>query len=118
MDELTPPECFAEEWTRYLANHGHRAVRQSESSILLSRDARGLRYRWLLRSEDADSVLLSDADRKCIRRQSRLAQRAGEKCFLVVRFGHPGGKAVIMPAAHAGTLRRLSAEVGGIPWEY
>jgi hypothetical protein len=35
----------------------------------------------------------------------------------VVKFGHPGGKAVIVPAAHAQHLRRLDAAKGGIPWE-
>jgi hypothetical protein len=118
MNEWSPLDCLTEEWTCYLENHGHRVVRQSESSILLSRDRQGLRYRWLLRCEEADSVLLSGGDRKCIRRQNRLARHAGEKCFLVVKFGRRGGKAVIVPAAQAGTLRRLSANVGGIPWEY
>ena len=82
-----------------------------------SRDESGQRYRWLLRSEMGDSVLLSVAERKELRKQRRLARKAGEQCFLVLRFGNLAGRAVALPVARACKMKRVSANMGGIPWD-
>ena len=118
MDEYSPLECFLREWTCYLEQHGHQ-VRQhpGQPDVVLSVNGRRTRYRWLIRCTEDDSLLLTAARRKEIRRQNRLARNAGEQCFLVVKFGHPGGHAVVVPAGQAIRLRGLSAEKGGIPWD-
>jgi hypothetical protein len=114
-----PPECFTREWTCYLELHGHDVVAHpGNSATLFSCDKRGQRYRWLLRCEQSDSILLSPTERKEIRGQNRSARKFGESCFLVVSFGHPGGKVIAVPAAQASAMRRLSAEAGGIPWDF
>ena len=118
MEQYSPLGCFLKEWTCYLELHGH-GVKANESAmgILVSQDRQGNRYRWLLRCQAGESLLLSLRDRRILRCQVRLARKSREKCFLVVKFGHPGGKAVIVPAAQAQHLRRLDAAKGGIPWE-
>jgi hypothetical protein len=117
MEPYSPLGCFVKEWTCYLEMHGHGVkANRNAADILVSQDRRGNRYRWSLRCEADDSFLLSPVDRRVLRSQVRLARRSREKCFLVVKFGHPGGKAVIVPAAQAQHLRRLDAAKGGIPW--
>ena len=118
MEQYSPLGCFLKEWTCYLELHGHDVKAcKSPADILVSQDRRGNRYRWLLRCEAGDSLLMSPEDRRILRCQVRLARKSREKCFLVVKFGHPGGKAVIVPAAEAQHLRRLDAATGGISWE-
>jgi len=111
--------CFAREWAGYLEKHGHR-VRQLSNSpeMLISRNGQGIRYRWLIRCVEGGSILLTVVDRKGIRRQMRLAQKYKELCFLVVKFGHPDGKAIVLPAAVAIKIKRLTSDRGGIPWDY
>jgi hypothetical protein len=114
----SPLSCFAEEWVCYLEAHGHCVTRPpDETDLVLSHDQHGRRYRWLLRCEDDDSMLVSVADRRILRCQVRLARRAGERCYLAVKFGHPAGKAVVLPAKQARHLTRLHSNMGGIPWE-
>ena len=118
MESHSPLGCFTQEWTCYLEMHGHEAkANRNVADVLVSQDRQGDRYRWLLRCEASDSLMLSPEDRRDLRCQVRLARKSREKCFLVVKFGHPGGKAVIVPAAQAQHLRRLDAAKGGIPWE-
>jgi hypothetical protein len=118
MEPYSPLGCFEKEWTCYLELHGHgMKANRNAADILVSQDRQGNRYRWLLRCEPSDSLLLSSEDRRDLRCQVRLARKSREKCFLVVKFGHPGGKAVIVPAAQAQHLRRLEGAKGGIPWE-
>jgi len=110
--------CFEREWVWYLENHGHRVLkRRPGSGVVKSKDKNGQRYRWLLRSDAGDSVLLSVAERKELRRQRRLAQKAGERCFLVLRFGNLTGRAVALPVSRACKMKRVSANMGGIPWD-
>lgn len=118
MGQSLPTACFEREWVWYLENHGHRVLkRRPGSGVVKSRDEHGQRYRWILRSETGDSVLLSVAERKELRRQRRLAKKACERCFLVVRFGHLAGRAVALPVARACKMKRVSANMGGIPWD-
>jgi len=118
MEQCSPLGCFLKEWTCYLELHGHGVkAKESAMGILVSQDRRGNRYRWSLRCEAGDSLLMLPEDRRKVRCQVRLARKNREKCFLVVKFGYPGGKAVIVPAAQAQHLRRLDAAKGGIPWE-
>ena len=118
MGQSLPTVCFEREWAWYLMTHGHRVLkRRPGRGVVKSRDESGKRYRWLLRSEAGDSVLLSVAERKELRRQGRLARTAGERCFLVVKFGHLPGRAVAMPVARACKMKRVSANMGGIPWD-
>ena len=114
-----PTDRFEREWAWYLEIHGHRVTRRRPraSGVVRSRGKRGHRYRWLLRSEAGDSVLLSAAARKELRRQHRLARKAGEQCFLVLKFGYPVGRAVALPAAQACRMRRVCADKGGVPWD-
>ena len=82
----------------------------------MSVDREGHGYRWLLRCADGDVFMLQVRDRRTVRAQARLARRAGQRCFVVVKFGHPGGSAVVVPAAKAMRNGCLSAERAGIPW--
>ena len=118
MAESLPLGGFVDEWICYLEQHGHQVEWLGHTTdVLVSRNGRGKRYRWLLRCVEGDSVLLTSPDRKDIRCQVRLALNAGEQCFLVVKFGYPGGKAVIMAAAEAIKAKRLTRDKGGIPWD-
>ena len=118
MDKHLRLRRFSEEWGRYLRQHGHLLAEGSEGSeIVVSRNGRGRRFRWLLRATDNDSILLGPAYRKTIRRQARLARRAGERCFLVVTFWHPESKVLVMPALEAVKAKRIRSNRGGIPWE-
>ena len=119
MDLCFPLGFFAKEWTCYLELHNHTVRPDCDApGVLRSKDHHRVKYRWLLRCESSDSLLLSPEDRRVLRCQVRLVRRSREKCFLVVKFGHPGGKAVIVPVAQAQHLRRLDAAKGGIPWEF
>ena len=118
MEQYSPLGYFVKEWTCYLELHGHGVkANRNAAGILVSQDRQGNRYRWLLWCEAGDSLLMSPEDRRELRCQVRLARKSRERCFLVVKFGHPGGQAVIVPAAQAQHLRRLDAAKGGIPWE-
>lgn len=118
MDKATPAEYFSREWICYLEQHGHHVGQGSAGpDVLVSRNGRGRGYRWLLRCTDADSILLTDADRKEMRRQIRLARNARQQCFVATKFGHPGGKALVMPAVEATAARRIRSDRGSVPWE-
>ena len=118
MEQYSPLGCFGKEWTCYLELHNHTVHPGRDApSVLRSQNHHGVKYRWLLRCEAGNSLLMSPEDRRDLRCQVRLARKNREKCFLVVKFGHPGGKAVIVPAVQAQHLKRLDAAKGGIPWE-
>jgi hypothetical protein len=119
MGSELPSDRFRREWASYLESHGHRVTQGLEEgpAEVQSQDGRGRQYRWLVRSEAGDSVLLGAAERKQLRRQMRLARRARERCFLVVKFGSPVGRVVALPAAQALRRKRVSAATGGIPWD-
>ena len=117
MDEFSPVACLVKEWAGYLEQHGHQVEKPTDAPrMLLSRNGRGRRYRWLLRCVEGDSVLLTVVDRKRICRQLRLAQISGETVYMVIKFEEPSGKVLIVPAAEAGKVKRLSSDKGGIPW--
>jgi len=110
--------CFAREWAHYLQHHGHRLSRPDDArGTLRSVNGQRQRYRWVLLTAEEDSLLLSDPQRKHIRSQARLARRARERCYVVVKFGHPGGKALAVPAEQALAMRRLRSDWAGIPWD-
>jgi hypothetical protein len=67
---------------------------------------------------ESDSILLTLPQRKAIRTQARLAKRARQQCFVAVKFGHPGGTAIVVPAGEAIRARRLSSSKGAIPWDW
>lgn len=117
MDQYSPAACLVKEWARYLEQHGHQVKTPINApAMLLSLNGRGRRYRWLLRCVEDDSVLLTVVDRKRICRQLRLAQISGETVYMVVKFKEPSGKVLVVPAAEAVKVKRLSSDKGGIPW--
>ena len=118
MDEHSPLFFFAEEWAGYLEQHGHQVHRiPFYPDIMRSLNGQGKRFRWYLLCVEGDSILLTAQHRKELRRQLRLAQNFQEQCFLVVKFGHPGGKAVVIPNTMAIKVKRLTSDTGGIPWD-
>ena len=118
MRRTLPLRRFLEEWVEYLERHGHTVSRDEQRlNVLVSCNGRGLLYRWLLRHSTGDSILLTVSDRKDMRRQVRLAHRAGETAYLVAKFEEPDGKVLVMPAEEAVALRRLSSDKGGVPWD-
>jgi len=118
MDESSPLSCFAEEWAGYLEQHGHRVYRVPFfPDIMTSVNGKEKRFRWFLLCVADESILLTAPHRKELRRQLRIARNFREQCFLVVKFGHPAGKAVVIPTTLAVKLKRLTSETGGIPWE-
>ena len=117
MGENLSLRCLAMEWVGYLEQHGHQVETPINApAMLLSRNGRDRRYRWLLRCVEGDSVLLTVVDRKRICRQLRLAQLSAETVYMVVKFEEPSGKVLIVPAAEALKVKRLSSDKGGIPW--
>ena len=117
MSESLPVGNLIEGWAGYLKQHGHRVEEPAEApGILISRNGRDRRYRWLLRCVEGDSILLTVVDRKRICRQLRMAQISGETAYMVVKFEEPSGKVLVVPAAEAIKVKRLSSDKGGIPW--
>lgn len=118
MNDKTAVRELAEEWNAYLTRHGHTVgVTQTGMNVLTSQNGRGTRYRWILRSTARNSILLTKAERKYIRRQLRLARNAGERAYIVVRFDEPVRKLVVIPATEAFSARRVNSVKGGIPWD-
>lgn len=118
MNHCSWLDCFASEWVCYLEQHGHRVTYLAEwPGTLASVKGRGRRYRWLLKCVEGDSILLTPSCRKDIRTQDRLARRARQECFVVVKFGQPGGSAIVIPAGEAVRARRLDSTKGAIPWD-
>ena len=119
MDERLSLRRLAQEWADYLGQHGHRVKWSSgDRGAYSSRNGRGIRYRWLLRCIEGESILLTGSERRALRREIRLADNAGYRCYLVIRFGQLEGKVIVVPAVEALKTRRLSAEKGGIPWHW
>ena len=117
MDGYAPVDCFMEEWDCYLEQHGHRrTVLSRRPAIVISRNGKGHEYRWLLWCVEGNDVLLAEDQLRAIRAQARLAKTARQQCFVVVKFGHPGGCAVVTPAAQAVKMRFISSDRGAIPW--
>jgi hypothetical protein len=118
MEGCLPLDCFVREWICYLELHGHQ-VRQpaDRPDVLVSLNGKSRGYRWLLRCVEGDSIFLTAPCQKAVRAQARLARRAGQECFVVVKFGHPGGCAVVVPAGEAVKARRLTSGKGAIPWD-
>ena len=118
MDGYLPMDCFMEEWGCYLEHHGHRRKTLSRRpGILVSRNGKGRGYRWLLWCVEGNDVLLRENQLRTIRAQARLAKKARQQCFAVIKFGHPGGSAVATPAAQAVKVRFISSSKGAIPWD-
>jgi hypothetical protein len=118
MDEYLPLECFSMEWACYLEHHGHQVKHISKSpAILVSRNGKRQAYRWLLWCVDGNDVLLVENQLRAIRAQTRLAKKARQQCFVVIKFGHPGGSAVATPAAQAVKVKFISSSRGAIPWD-
>jgi len=118
MERYSPLRGLAEEWAHYLQQHGHQAEKSAcAPELLFSRNGQGRRYRWLLRHIEGDSLRLSPADRKALRRQIRLAHNAGEWVYLVVKFEQPAGTLLVIPATEAVKAKRLGSDKAGIPWD-
>ena len=117
MDKFLSACIFTAEWADYLEQHGHSVERLCRSpEVLVSRKGRAKGYRWLLRCAEGESLLLSPAQRKHLRRQVRVAERVNERAYVVIRFEGTATKVVVMPAGEAIRARRLSCDRGAIPW--
>ena len=109
---------MVQEWAEYLEGRGHEVrVPESLGNVLLSRNGRGKRYRWLLLHEAGPSRRLTPAERETVERQTRLARKAREQAYLVLKFERPEGKVVVLPMGRAISEHRLSSDKGGIPWD-
>jgi len=118
MNGCLPLECFVREWVCYLEQHDHRIKQVSKRpAVLVSRNGKGRGYRWLLWCVEGNDVMLVEDQLRAIRVQARLAKKARQQCFVVVKFGHPGGCAVATPAAQAVKVRFISSNRGAIPWD-
>ena len=117
MDRYSPLGCFIQEWICYLELHQHRVKATKWPDVLVSRNCKGRRYRWLVKCTDEEIIHLTAAHQREVRSQVRVARQAGEQCYLVVKFGHPGGSAIAVPAATAAKAGWLSSSRGAIPWD-
>jgi hypothetical protein len=119
MDPLLSAGAFVGEWAQFLEEHGH-SVREVPGApwVLVSRNGRTKRYRWILLGVEGESLVLGTANKREIRRQVRLARNANERVYIVAKFEEPVAKVVVMPASEALKAKRLSPDRGGIPWRY
>ena len=106
------------EWVSYLQDRGHELRPPSGLGyVLLSRNGRGKRFRWLFLHSKRPWIKLTAIDREAINHEVELARRAGEKAYLVVKFEQPEPKLLILPARTAEKTGRLHSDKGGIPWD-
>lgn len=118
MEGNVSPGCFLRQWIEYLREHGHAVCEQvGPEGVIRSRTDRGRGFRWVLRCSWEDSILLTVPDRKALIREARLARRSKEDCYLVAAFGRPVEKVVVLPVSKAVRMKRITAHLGGIPWE-
>ncbi len=117
MNESSKLREFVLEWTSYLEQRGHR-VRRTRGGLcmLLSRNGRAARYRWLLIHVEGSMRRLTPIEREQIGREHRRGQKAGEQVYIVVRFSRPVDTVIVLSADKAVRSSRLSAGKGGIPW--
>jgi len=106
------------EWASYLEQRGHR-IRQlrSGSDVLVSRNGRGRRYRWLFLHAEGAVRRTTAIEHENLERQARLARKAREKAYLVVKFELPEPRVVVLPAERVAQMGLLRSDKGGIPWE-
>lgn len=118
MNESFKIREFVLEWASYLEQRGHRLRRtRGGFRMLLSRNERA-RYRWLFLHVQGSTRRLTPIEREQVVREHRLGQEAGERVYLVIKFTRPVVKVIALPADKAAGTLRLSADRGGIPWDW
>ena len=111
LDEL------ADEWAAYLEQRGHRIVRPEKAGMLVSQCGRKKCYRWMLFIAAGPTKKLTAVDHHHIRCQIAKGKKRGEEVYLVVRFGRPACKILVLPAERVARIRLIKSDVGGIFWD-
>ncbi len=119
MNGFDDAMSLVDAWDAYLSRHHHNSelvdfVRGIVRSI--SRDGR--RYRWILFRADGDTWKPTPAERQTIEEQIRDGENAAEHVFVVVRFNEPIARLIVQPASDVLARGRVTADKGGIPWEW
>ena len=115
IDEDLP--AFAREWIAYLKAKNHRIVRTwLARQVLISRDAKGDDYRWLLLYTRRPICRLTAIEHRHIQDHLRTARQYRQQAYVVVLFDLPVRKVLALSAHKALRRRRLSANRAGIFW--
>ena len=117
MYEHMSLRTLVSEWARYLEERGHVVRRLPNApEVLLSRNRGRRGYRWLLFHTEQPTRGLTAIEHETLAKQARIARKAREKAYLVIKFERPEAKVVVLPASRAVKARRLCWDKGGIPW--
>ncbi|MEE9294843.1 MAG: hypothetical protein V3W34_07785 [Phycisphaerae bacterium] len=118
MANSSPLRGLVWEWKQYLQERGHQTRASRNPDVLLSRNGRGLRYRWIFLYSPDPTRSLTAIEHEQIRRELRRSAKMGQQAYVVVKFDLPVCKVVAVPAARAAKTRRLRSDRGGIPWDW
>jgi len=119
MDNNAELQLLEQHWRAYLEQRGHRLDQRAvQPGVIVSRNAKRKRHRWLLLIGDRRIRRLSAPEAAAVRQHRREARRKKEQCYLVVGFLDEPGRIVVVPAAAALRVRRIRSDVGGIDWEH
>ena len=110
-------EEFQREWEAFLSKREHKiGVPEGISCVLVSHNGPGKGYRWLLVDARGKSRSFNRFELEDLKRHLRRARAFDESAYVVVRFGEPLYRVLVIPAEKALKRKRVLPTKGGIPW--
>lgn len=114
----SPAAEFAVEWACYLIEKGHGVIQARDSPPVLRSVLDDEWFRWMLLHSDEPVRALTPPEIEQIAREWRTALKAGDAGYLAVRFAAPVSKVIVLPLERARTAKYVTADKGGIPWDW
>ncbi|MCX5637305.1 MAG: hypothetical protein NTX52_06385 [Planctomycetota bacterium] len=111
--------CLETKWRDYLKERGHQFSHEARHfTVLISRNHKKQRYRWLLLPSAGHSKLtLGKSCQAEIHYHLRQAKARKETTYIVVGFTKEPGRIIVLPANAALKARCIRSDKGGIAWD-